>query len=656
MTVSDRLLATGRAGAGDCRHVTLRLHPLHGTLNFSGFDTEQWLFAQGVGATGTVVALRACDQLPSGWALLQAWLQRLRDRLRARLEAAVPAAPCTGILVALAVGDQSGVTPAQWQVLWRTGVGHLVSISGVHVTLFASALRVLLEAAWRRSAPACRWLPARHAGALLGFVGALAYALVAGFAVPTRRTLFMVLASGLLGLASVVPRPGLVFSLALAATVVTDPLATLTPSFWLSFGAVGALVLAGLGRFGHQPAWREALSGHWVVGLALLPMEAWWFGQLSLVAPVANAIAVPVVGMLVTPLTLLSLLPGGGWLAVPAERLCDGLLQGLAWLAHPAWAAVDLAQPAPLALGLLTAGILVLLLPWPVPGRTWALLTLLPVWLSPPGLAEGTALIEITDIGQGLAVLVRTRHHALLFDTGPRWPGGDAGSRTLVPLLRAEGVQRLDRLVLSHPDADHVGGADSVLAALSVAQVDAGFPRPGAGACQRDETWRWDGVSFRYLHPEDDVGAVPSHGRAHDRNNHACVLRIAVGTHAVLLPADIEAPAEAQLLHTPDAATSLRADLVVLAHHGSKTSSTPGFVAATGARWAVVSAGWHNHFHHPAPEVVARWQAAGAQVWRTDQDGAIRATLDAQGVQVVDAREARPGFWRSLPSDRTLVP
>ncbi len=640
--------ALHRLQAGDCARFTLRLSPVHGLLNFTGFDSEAWSWASGIGASGSVQAFRPCAGplwRQSPWAAVGAALQALRARLRQVLLDRLLDAPCHGILVALAVGDQTMVTAGQWSVLWRSGVGHLVSISGVHVTLLAGLLAAGVRRGWRHSVTACRWLPARRAGQLVAFAMALMYALVAGFAIPARRTLFMLAAASATQALGMQVGPGRVFWLAVVLTLLGDPFAGLSPSFWMSFAAVGGLILADWGRADLVPAWRQEWQAQWVANLALLPLIALWFGQFSLVSPVANVLAIPVVSLVVMPLTLVALIPGLSVLAWVPEWVCERLLDALTWLAQPAWACMNLAQPAPWVCLLCGAAVLWLLVPIPLPGRGWAWLTLVPLlWPVSTAPGSGSARVEVVDVGQGLSVLVRTANHALLFDTGPRWPGGDTGARTLLPLLQAAGLQRLDRLVLSHPDADHVGGAASLLSTFPVDRVLAGFARSASTPCLRDQRWQWEGVQFDMLYPVTPP-AVTVTG-SHDRNNHACVLRISVAGHAVLLPADIERPAEQELLALENGGGQLRSDVVVLAHHGSKTSSTAGFVVATGARWAIVSAGWRNHFHHPAPAVVARWQEAGADVLRTDQSGAIRITLDATGVHVVTARDARWWWWR----------
>lgn len=640
VTAAQRHPGDGLAG-GACLAISARLQPVHAPLNFAGFDGEGWLWSLGVGATGRLLAWQPCSRFR---APLLARVEQTREQIRQALLAVLGERSAAGIVVALAVGDQSGVSQSQWTLLWRSGIGHLVSISGVHVTLLASVLRRLGERGWRRVPAACRLWPASHAGAVLGLLAALAYALLAGFAVPARRTLFMLAAGVACATWHCRPDGPRVFWMAVVATLASDPWACLSPSFWLSFAAIGGLILADHGRQPERPHWQAELAAQWVSTLTLLPMIALWFGQISLVAPLANLVAIPLVGLVVTPLALAAMFPGLHGLAIPAERLLECLLQGLDWLAAPDWAAFDVPVPGPLALALAVAAVPVLLLGRPrLPDAPWAALALLPLLLPPNPLTEGSLRVEVVDVGQGLSVLLRTRRHLLVFDTGPRWPGGDTGARTLVPLLRAEGLGPIDRLVLSHPDADHVGGADSLLAVFPAARVQAGFRRSGAQDCVAGERWRWDGVDFTFLYPPGPARAGVD---AHERNNHACVLRASAGAHAVLLTADIEASAE-RALTLAAGAEQLRSDVVVVPHHGSRTSSTPALIAASGAQWALISLGWQNRYHHPDPGVVARWQAAGARVLRTDLEGALRVDLSPDGVRVESARQMRGAWWRS---------
>lgn len=620
---------TGNWQAGAVGQFTVKLKPIHGPKNFYGFDLELWARSLGIGAQGSLLRV---EHLSSHPVSLLGAIDRVRDQMRQSLNRTLKDHPARPILLALSVGDQSEVSDATWTVFWRTGVGHLISISGLHVTLIAHLLETLSALLWRRSVYCCRLIGARTVGRGVGLISALGYALIAGFSIPTQRTFFM-LATSSTALVSGRSMSGLeVWLSALALVLCLDPLAIENPSLWLSFGAVGGLIVQDYGSFGRAEPWVQAWRAQWVVNLVLLPMIVVWFNQVSLISPVANAIAIPWVGYLVTPLTLASLVPGLQDLASPAAALMALLMQGLTFLAQPSWAALDCPTPPwPIVLLAVTATLL-LISPWSWPHKHWLGLACLPLLL--PGAMHPPiehALIEIIDVGQGLAITVRTANHTLVFDTGPRRPHWDAGTRILLPLFQSEGIHRIDTLVLSHPDLDHVGGYRALRAALPIQEVLAGFKGEGLQDCERGQHWDWDGIAIEVLYP-DSPGQWPTK-KSHDRNNHACVLLITAGSHRVLLPADIEAEAEMRL--SPSLSP---VDVVIAPHHGSHTSSTPPFVEALRPHDVIVSCGYQNQFHHPDPAVVKRWTDSGARVWRTDQWGALRVELSLEGARIKKAR------------------
>jgi competence protein ComEC len=250
----------------------------------------------------------------------------------------------------------------------------------------------------------------------------------------------------------------------------------------------------------------------------------------------------------------------------------------------------------------------------------------------------------VLDVGQGLAVLVETRGHRLLFDAGPTFSSGfDTGADIVLPALAAGGRRGLDMLLVSHADNDHAGGAPAIAAAFPDAVVLAGPDVAGADlvdmrsdVCALGQSWQWDGVRFAVLHP---APAFPARG-----NDSSCVLKVETEGGALLLTGDIEQRGEAAL-----AGAALAADVVVVPHHGSATSSSPALVAATGARYAVVSAGWANRWGFPRADVRARWSAAGAAVVVTGDAGAIHVALGRYGVVVHAERDGRHRYWHALP-------
>ena len=531
---------------------------------------------------------------------------------------------------------------AQWQVFSRTGVIHLVSISGLHVTMIAALCALAVSTLWRRSERLTLRLPAQKAAIAAGWAAAFFYASLAGFEVPAQRTLYML---SVVAVALWAGRNlGVVRTLLLALLVVLliDPWAVLATGFWLSFGAVAILFYAGNSRLGptEPRRWRGVLiqwgAAQWAVTVGGLPLLLLFFHQFSLVSPLANLVAVPVVSFVVTPLALIfavipwpPLLHLDHWVMVQLMALLD-------WLA--AWPVWQQAAPPLWAVLLALVGVVWLLLPRGFPARWLGLCLLLPALFPPlprPGMGEAWA--DVLDVGQGLAVVVRTARHALLYDTGPGYGGeADAGQRVVVPFLRTNGVAKLDALVVSHRDQDHSGGLVSVRAHAPVGRVLASFAEAGGERCAAGQSWEWDGVRFTMLHPESD-----DYEKKTRTNAMSCVLRVESVGASLLLPADIEAANERALVAR--AAEALRADVLVVPHHGGKGSSTPEFVSAVAPEHAVFSAGYRNPFGHPRPEILARY--GDSSIWRTDRDGAVRVVL-GEGAEVTVWRAERRRYWQ----------
>jgi competence protein ComEC len=502
--------------------------------------------------------------------------------------------------------------------------------------MFAWLAAHVVGALWRRSGWLMLRVPAPQAALAGGVLLAGLYALFSGWGVPSQRTVWMLATAALLRLTGRRwPWPH-VWLLIAAVVVAVDPWALMQAGFWLSFVAVGILFATGFMRPAEEAAGRSArllafFREQWVITLALTPLSLLLFQQVSVVGLLANAVAIPWVTLVVTPLAML------GAVAPPLWELAARAVQALAlllrWLAALPYATLSMAAPPVwmAACGVAGGVLLAMRLPWSL--RTLGLPLLLPVLLwHAPRPAAGQFELLAADIGQGNAILVRTATHSLLYDAGPRYSlESDAGHRVLVPLLRAFD-ERLDMLVLSHRDSDHTGGAPAVLAmqpqaALS-SSIEATHPlqsvRP-ARRCEAGQRWSWDGVDFEILHPA--AGDYLSFTKP---NAISCVLRIANGGATVLLAGDIERLQEAALVSR---AADLRADVLLAPHHGSKTSSSALFLEAVRPRIALVQAGYRNRFGHPAPEVVERYAAqgvklvesvpCGAMLWRSREPGEV---------------------------------
>jgi competence protein ComEC len=621
--------------------LTLRLRRPHGLVNPHGFDYEAWLLERGVGATGYVRARGEQRKLGQRNSPLDR-IEQAREVVRDRFLATLGPTPAAGILAALAVGDQRAISSEEWRLFNRTGVTHLMSISGLHVTLVSGLVAWLVALGWRRVPALVLRLPARKAAAVAAIVAALGYTLIAGFGVPAQRTFWMVTIVAVALWSGQIASPGRTLTLALAVIVFFDPWAMLAPGLWLSFGAVLLIFYGSVG-------WSAPGSGvaqwgrvQWAITVGLAPAALLLFGQVSVAGPIANAVAIPVVSVVVTPLALLAAILPLDFLLHFSAWLVEWLLQFLEWCATLPGAQWQQHVPPLGAVLVALAGAGWLLAPRGVPWRAGGLALMAPAFcLSPVAPRPGEVWITALDVGQGLAVLARTRTRTLLYDAGPAWAAdADSGSRVVVPAMRGAGLERLDLLVLSHEDSDHIGGALSVLESLEVegvaSSLSTGHPLRGLIAaprrCAAGEAWEWDGVRFEFL--------TPAWSGVVKRNDLSCVLRIAAAGGAMLLTGDIERTAEKALL-----SSAVRSDVLLVPHHGSRTSSTPEFIAAVAPRWAVVAAGYRNRFGHPNGEVLERYRSAGAQIARTDLQGSISIRLTADGVGVESERTRRGRYW-----------
>jgi competence protein ComEC len=646
---------------GEHWQLPVRLRRPHGAMNPEGFDAELWLFEQGLMAMGAVHPGAAGEPRrlagPQWWQpgeQLAAWRQSLRDAV---LLNAGPNARAAGVLAALALGDQSAIDGNGWDLFRQTGVAHLMSISGLHITLFAWLAAQAVGGLWRRSPGLMHWLPAPTAALWGGLLLALVYSALAGWGVPAQRTVLMLAVAVALRSAGLRWPPLLVCVLAGAAVTAADPWAMLQPGFWLSFMAVALLMASEPVR--SAPAQRGAAPMSWhgrawgtlkggvhaqvVATFGLAPLAMVFFQQLSLVGLLANLVAVPIVTFVVTPLAL-------------AGLVLPPLLVASQWALHPVLWWLDLlggwhgavwpvpAVPWPAVLAALAGGALMVLpLPWRL--RLLGGPLLLPLlWPALPRPAEGQFELLAADVGQGSAVLVRTAHHALLHDAGPQYArDSDAGRRVILPLLQALGERRLDELLLSHRDTDHVGGAAVLLDRFAVARLrsslEATHPLrqravPHIG-CVAGQQWTWDGVRFEILQPWTAEALA-----GEKTNARSCVLKLTSAQgRTALLTGDIEAPQEAMLVQRLGSA--LRSEVLVVPHHGSHTSSSAEFLAAVAPSVAVIQVAYRSRFGHPHAEVLARYQGRSIEVVRTDQCGAW--WWDDAGARCT--RDVRRRYW-----------
>jgi competence protein ComEC len=634
-------------------HLTARLRRPHGTVNPHGFDFEAWALERNIRASGYVrqdAGNEKRDERADG---IGYRIDEARAIIRDRFDAVLKDQPYRGVLIALAVGDQNAIPREQWKTFWRTGVGHLMSISGLHITMVASLIYALTFLAWARIPALALRLPAQKAAALSGALAALGYSLIAGFSVPSQRTFFMLSVVAIALWTGRITSPSRVLCWALLAVLLLDPWAVLSPGFWLSFGAVAMIFFVTAGRVGRLSALRGALATQVAVTLGLLPLMLALFQEVSLVSPIANAFAIPLVSLIIVPITLVAAVIPIDFIMHVAHWLMGVCMLPLDWLAALPAAVWESHAPQPWAVAVALLGCAWLLLPRGFPARWLGAVWLLPMFLilpSRPG--EGELWVTTLDVGQGLAVALQTANHALIFDTGPAWnPDADSGNRIIVPFLRGEGIRGLDGLIVSHEDGDHSGGAISLLDARPTEWLLSSLPEDHeilehasrARHCEAGQAWQWDGVRFSILHPTRESYAVENI----KINDRGCVLKVESAGYSLLIPADIEKRSEAELLRRAPA--SLKSDVLLVPHHGSKTSSTQSFIAGVAPKLAIFPVGYRNRFRHPNADVVARYREAGVRMLRTDELGAIRIKFSSQGWSIETQRENQRRYWQDAP-------
>jgi len=657
---------------GERWQLNVRLRRPHGLANPHGFDYEVWMLEQGLGASGTVRPADSPDhdnrRISKFVFNIRNCIELVRGKLRDHIQSALADQTYAPIIVALVIGDQNGISQDEWQVFARTGVSHLIAISGLHISMLAGLAYGIVLFLWSRSFWTRHalplWMPAQKMAALFSVLVAMLYVALAGFGVPAQRSLIMI--AVLAGVKWFDRNTSAVNALllALALVLLADPWAVLWPGFWLSFCAVGLIFYASLGRSVRSDtdagtmvaSWRSACTAQYAITLGLVPLSMLLFNQVSLVSPLANALAIPVISWLVTPMSLIGSItpdPLGSWILWITHFLVQLLHEFLSLLARmPVWQA-----PRPALWMMLCAmfGIGWCLAPRGWPLRWAGLLLWLPLCLnkaSSPG--AGEFKVTALDVGQGMALLVETAGHRMLYDTGPAYsPNSDAGSRVIYPYLKMRGISRLDGLMISHNDSDHSGGALSLMQQLQIDWVSSSLASDSPAVnlaqvksrhsvCLAGQHWDWDGVQFDVLHPGESVYASAKW----KPNAKSCTLKISNGRQSMLLAGDIEAIQEDELVNSiPD---RLGANVLLAPHHGSGTSSTLPFLQAVAPDIALFQLGYHNRYHHPRPDIWQRYADLGITRLRSDWSGAITFAFSNR-VEVDEYRRTEARYWYALP-------
>ena len=646
----------GEIHSGEQWRFNVRLKPPHGMQNPGGFDYEKWLYQQGVHATGYIRK----NQLNRRIASAGSGVDTVREQILSTLSQ-LPDKTYQGLLQALTIGHKSAITQAQWQVLRRTGTSHLMAISGLHVGLVAGLVFVLV----RRLVPTVilKSTSAPQIAALFSLLVAGIYALLAGFSVPTQRAFVMLM---VFMFALIFKRPAFslnTLSLALIAVLAINPVSVLSVGFWLSFVAVLIITLVSSARVLESQTkvrmWLQGIRVQWLIALGMLPLSILLFQQGSLISPIANMLVIPLVGMIIVPLALLAsvLSVFSVDIGVALFSLVNVifswvwmLLEWLSYLPAASWQRSSI-PILPAIIGV--TGGMFLLMPRGFPLRYSGVILLLPLFLySPPKPEQGAFSVQVLDVGQGLSVVIQTRNSTLLYDTGSKFSEDfDLGQRVIVPYLQYIGVDTLNRLVISHGDNDHAGGADSVLQLVDVQML---FSEPqvyeerfqnekNSQICKAGQKWQWNGVNFAFLHPE----FVAPTNRYKASNNRSCVLKVWNDRYSLLIPGDIERKAELQLLKSQ--ANFLEVDVLLVPHHGSNTSSTLGWLQQVKPQLGIVSAGYKNRFGHPTTNVLNRYQAQNIKVLNTADSGMILLNFPAvstkRPIEVRQQRKVSTHYW-----------
>lgn len=611
--------------AGDKWQLLVRLKRPHGVLNPGGFDVEKHLLVHRIRATGYVVNSEFNQILASS--IYHYPLARFRQFLIDKMAQALNADDLAPLIIALVTGAEDKITQSQWQVMRDTGTSYLVAISGLHIGLVASIVFIFMQFLWKFSRCLPLILPAREAGIIGGLIIGFIYGMVSGFSIPTQRALVMLVMFSLMILLRRHTKSWNAWLWSLFLVLMINPLAILTIGFWLSFCAVAAIIYVSSGRIKQGESrfakfWRMQLT----VTLALLPFTLLFFQQFSAITIVANLIAMPGVCLVVVPMSLLGalclLIPGGfgSWILWSSAWLLHLIWWWLTFLAH----AFNCSWYHPIynwwILIAAIIGVLILLAPRGFPAKSMGLLWLIPLFFYVPSSGpddNNKVWFTLLDVGQGLAAVVQTRNHVLLYDTGPRFFENNAGTSVIIPYLRQEGINHIDTMVISHGDSDHSGGAIPILETLPVADILTSVPEKfapySAQLCFAGQHWQWDGVDFQMLSPPQGTSLAG--------NDASCVLKITAGTNSILLSGDVERAAEGLLVE--NYGRGLKSTILVAPHHGSATSSTEELIAFVAPQYVIFPAGYKNRFHFPHKKVVARYLQHQAVLLNASQTGAI---------------------------------
>lgn len=613
---------------GDQFQFSARLKRIHALRNPDAFDYEAWAYQNGLSATGSVISQMPVKYL--GHQLLHAPVNQFRQILQQRILEYLPESETSSWLFALMIGERSAALPRHWQILRATGTNHLMAIAGLHIGLISGLIHTLVQFLWRRNIYLSTKYPAQLAGAAAALIAAWMYSALAGFSIPTQRACMMVSFFIIALLARRQLPAWHAWSAALLTVLLLNPNAVLSESFWLSFGTIALIIYGMNGRLAPQGVWWKWGRVQYVIGFGLLPLSLLFFQQTSLVSVAANSIAIPWLGFFILPFCMLSgvflfIWPAlGGIFLRLADISLAALWMILEWFAKLDFAVWTHAISSWWVFAFTVCGCLMLLLPAGAPGRWLGFIWLLPVYFFKPATpAPHDFWVTTLDVGQGLSVIVQTQHHTLIYDAGPTFGSQlDMGENVVLPYLYYSGINSIDKMIISHGDNDHIGGAAAVIRNVKVNEVLTSavekFKDYPAKLCLDGMSWQWDGVTFNIIYPSEASLKLG--------NDSSCVLRIDNGKESVLLTGDIEKFAERQLLSSSH--INLQADILTAPHHGSKTSSQKDFIAAVQPSYVIFATGYRNRYHFPHVQVVNHYQDKKVLMINTVDSGALQFRLE----------------------------
>lgn len=613
---------------GDEWQFSVKLKRIHGLMNPGTFDYESWALQTGIRASGYIIASDQNKLLTSHWYYDS--FNRLRQKLKDKIEANLPQTNTSPWIIALALGERQNILAENWEILRNTGTNHLMAIAGLHIGFMSGFIFFLTSWCWRRIPKLPLIIPAQFAGGFFALGMAIFYSALAGFSIPTQRACIMLCVGLITLLMRRVTMVWQAWCLALLIVLIINPLSVLTESFWLSFCSVALIIYGVSSRLNPKTLWWKLGRIQWVIAVGLIPLGIWLFQQFSLISFIANSIAIPWVGFLIVPLVLLGCLAlifsakSGGFILVYADKLLAILWHILTYFSHLSWANWYLMIPNIWVLLAACVGIIILLLPVGFAGRFFGIAWFLPlIFCHYPVPKAGEIWFTLLDVGQGLSSVVQTKNHILVFDTGPKSSANyDMGESVVTPFLRFIGARKIDLLVISHPDNDHIGGMKALFHYFKILHIKTSTPDRLlpflSDYCLRGESWQWDGVKFEFLYPTQENLELD--------NDSSCVLRITNSANKhILLTGDIEKFAERFLVKNDE--KNLAADILVAPHHGSKTSAIEDFVAAVHPSYVLFPIGYRNRYHFPHLQVIAKYQQINSNLLATDSGGALQFYL-----------------------------